>query len=195
MKIVIEGMDGVGKTTLAKRLAQDLNMKYVDGLLHTYFEEEGYTKDEMEELNRSIYKFYNIKNSVIRAWFFGLGNIFNLQYYDGDVIIDRNCLTTYFWNADEQSKKIFPFIMEMAGKPDLVIVLVADPEIRYKRLYNRNPEDYDLTDDEKKVYGYDKFIEGAEYMNLNYCIVNADDCTADEIYEIVKEKILSSVER
>ena len=29
MKIAIEGMDGVGKTTLAKKLAQEYNFKYI----------------------------------------------------------------------------------------------------------------------------------------------------------------------
>lgn len=32
MKIVIEGMDGVGKSTVAKEVARRLGAKYVDGL-------------------------------------------------------------------------------------------------------------------------------------------------------------------
>lgn len=191
MKIVIEGMDGVGKTTLAKRLAKELDMKYVDGLIHSFFEDEGYTEEQIKELDKSIYKFSNIENSIIRAWFFGFGNLFNLQYYEGDLIIDRSSLTTYFWNADEQSRGIFPFILELTGKPDIIIILVAQPKIRCERLYQRDPNDDDLADDEKKVYGYDKFIEGAKYMGLNYCIINTDNYTADEVFEVVKQKIKS----
>ena len=46
MKIVIEGMDGVGKSTVAKEIAYLLNAKYVDGLMINFFQEQGMTEQD-----------------------------------------------------------------------------------------------------------------------------------------------------
>lgn len=37
MKIAIEGMDGVGKTTVAKQLAERNNFRYVGNAIHKLF--------------------------------------------------------------------------------------------------------------------------------------------------------------
>lgn len=186
MKIVIEGMDGVGKSTVCHRLAEELKFKYVDGILHSFFKDLGYKNSEIKDLDFSISQFAELDNSIIRTWFFGFANIFNLLYYDENLIIDRHCLTTYFWNADENSKHIYRFMQELTGKPDLVIILFASPEVRYKRLYGRNKNDADLQDVRKMTYGYDKFIEGASYLGLNYSVINTDELSEDEVYIATK---------
>ena len=165
MKIVVEGMDGVGKTTLAKRLAKELNYKYVDGLLISFFKDLGYSDEKISELKKAIYEFAEIDNSIIRTWFFGMANIFNLLNYDEDLIIDRHCLTTYYWNADEKSEKIYKFMQEISGKPDFILILVASPERRVERLEQRDLNDPDLLDANKRAYGYNKFIQGAKDLN------------------------------
>lgn len=189
MKIVVEGMDGVGKTTLAKRLAKELNYKYVDGLLISFFKDLGYSDEKISELKKAIYEFAEIDNSIIRTWFFGMANIFNLLNYDEDLIIDRHCLTTYYWNADEKSEKIYKFMQEISGKPDFILILVASPERRVERLEQRDLNDPDLLDANKRAYGYNKFIQGAKDLNLDYCIIDTEGCNADEVFKIALEKV------
>ncbi|MDY4544991.1 MAG: AAA family ATPase [Bacilli bacterium] len=192
MKIVIEGMDGVGKTTVAKRIAQKISFKYVDGLMNSYFIDKGYTKEELKTLKKVVEDFYKIDDSIIRTWVMGMANIFNIQYYkDENLIIDRHCLTTYFWNADEKSKNIYKVMQELVGKPDLIIILEASCETRIKRLYNRNINDDDLNDKNKLIYGYDKFLEAAEFLDVNYIVINTDNKEQEEVYKEIEKFILN----
>ena len=78
MKLVIEGMDGVGKSTIAKRVADTYHMKYVDGLLKTYFEDKGFSQDEIAAIVKGVESFYDHKDSRIRTWIMGFANIFNI---------------------------------------------------------------------------------------------------------------------
>ena len=81
MKIAIEGMDGVGKTTIAKELAKRNNFKYIGDAIHQLF---GFT-----DSNSSYCKMFQDKedeiflksgNDILRAWLCSLGNIYILQH-------------------------------------------------------------------------------------------------------------------
>lgn len=181
MKLVIEGMDGVGKTTVAKKIAEKYNIKYVDGLMNTFFRDEGFSEEEIKVLNKAIEKFYNYNNSIIRTWIMGFANLFNLMNYKDDVIIDRHCITTFFYNGDKKSCRIYKIMQYLSGKPDLVIILVANPKERVKRIKHRNITDKDLSESIKLSYGYDKFIEIAKYLNLNYVTIQTDNLSLDEV--------------
>ena len=73
MHIAIEGMDGVGKTTVANILAKKLNFTIVEKPLHLLF-------DQNDSFTNYIkYRDYvnlQVDNDPLRAWFYGLGNIF-----------------------------------------------------------------------------------------------------------------------
>lgn len=71
MKIAIEGMDGVGKTTIAKRFAKENGFIYLDKPLNELF---GSANNMISELYNKIYDF---DDESIKAWFFGLGNIYS----------------------------------------------------------------------------------------------------------------------
>ena len=95
MEIIIEGMDGVGKTTVAKKLCERHNFKYVDRpLQHLFGVGELGTKDDIDFQNRlnQIFK----EDNKIQAWITGLGDIYNSIKHKGeDVIIDRGVISNY----------------------------------------------------------------------------------------------------
>lgn len=192
MKIVIEGMDGVGKSTVAQKLAQRLCAKYEDGLMINFFREEGMTKEETEILKKAIDICSKNENSIIRTWVYGFANLFNLLHYKEDVVIDRHCLTTYFYNADDKSREIYRFMQKIMGKPEYIFILRASVDTRRKRICKRSISDPDLLDKKKMQYGYDKLEEAAQYLNLDYRILDTDDkdvdMVVDEIMKILKEE-------
>ena len=182
MKIAIEGMDGVGKSTIAKKVANDYNMVYLEKPLSELFNSDNV--DGMEALLSICDKIYDFDDERIKAWFFGLGNIYSyLKYNDQDIVTDRHFVSNYFWNGSERSNKIFENMMDIVGVPDITIILYASVETRLQRLYERDPNDYDLRDPEKHVLGYDKMITFLEKYNMPYYIIDTENKDIESVYE------------
>lgn len=184
MKIAFEGMDGVGKTAVSKAIAQLHGYEYIEKPLHYLF--EGSNNDGYEVLGEVSSKLYKIDDPVIKAWFFGLGNLFAYrQFQDKNLVIDRHFASNYFWNGTKESNIVFKTMLDIIGAPDLTILLYASVETRMKRLYKRNPNDWDCFDPEKKVDGYDKMIAFLEEFNISYVLVDTENKTIDEVIDIV----------
>lgn len=119
----------------------------------------------------------------------GFANIFNLLNYPGDVVIDRHCLTTFFYNGDDQSKPLYKVMQQVAGKPDLIIILTANPETRIQRLKHRDAADRDLQEKKKLSDGYDQFIEAANILDVPYQLVATDQRNEDQVFQAVCQVI------
>ena len=168
MKVAIEGMDGVGKTTVGMAIAERNNMLYRQ-------------KPLAEMFDNNIYAF---DDEVMKAWFFGLGNLYSfLEYKDKDVVIDRHFASNYFWNGSERSDKVFHAMIDIIGVPDITIVLYASWNVRKQRLTKRDQNDYDLTDEEKMVDGYDKMCEFLDRFQIPYYLLNTEGEDIDTIIE------------
>lgn len=186
MKIAIEGMDGVGKTTIAKRFAKENGFIYLDKPLNELF---GSANNMLSELYNKIYDF---DDESIKAWFFGLGNIYSfLKYNNDDLIVDRHFVSNYFWNGTKKTDCVFKSMIDLIGVPDITILLYASVETRLKRLYKRNPNDYDLSDKEKHVLGYDKMIKFLDDFKIPYVVIDTEGKNEEEVYNEVNNVILN----
>ena len=183
MKIVIEGMDGVGKSTVAHEIADRLGAKYVDGFLINYLSEQGMSKEEIEIIHKAIDLCTDNENSVVRTWLYTFANLFNLIHYDCDLVIDRHCLTTFYYNGDNDSKEIYKYMQQYMGKPDLVIILRASEETRKSRICNRDINDPDLLSSKKMSYGYDRIEEAAKFLELEYRVLDTDNKSLSEVID------------
>lgn len=186
--IAIEGMDGVGKTTIAKRVAEDYNFKYIEKPLTCILDTKLLSgKKILDEISKNI---YNFDDEILKAWFFGLGNLYTiLKYKDENLIIDRHFISNYFWNGTEKSNRIFQIMIDLIGKPDLSIILYASPKTRLKRIYARNKDDYDLSDKEKHIEGYDKMLTFVNEFQIPYVVINTENKDINEVYQEVVDII------
>lgn len=181
IKIAIEGMDGVGKTTISKMISIEHNMKYIEKPLTNLFTSE--ELDGKKTLSKVSDNVYSLNDEIVKAWFFGLGNIYSiLENPDEDLIIDRHFASNYFWNGSLRSERIFKTMLELVGCPDLTILLYAPINVRLKRLYKRDPNDYDLTDPEKFVDGYEKMIYFLKKFNIPFVIVDTENKSINEVF-------------
>ena len=180
MKIAIEGMDGVGKTTLAKKIAAKYEMQYLEKPLTELFKISGRSGETvLSDISSNI---YSLDDEIIKAWFFGMGNLYSfINYKDTDLVLDRHFASNYFWNGTARTDSVFKTMIELIGVPDITILLYASVETRMKRLYKRDPNDCDLFDSEKRVLGYDKMIEFLDRFTIPYVIVNTDDKNIDQV--------------
>lgn len=193
MQIAIEGMDGVGKTSIAQYISDNYNFKFVEKPLH-YFYNDGKEKN-YNDLMTAANRVYDIDDSFVRAWFFSLGNVYCARMFENqNVVIDRHLVSNYFWNGNEKSKEIFKCIIEYCGKPDLTILLYATPKTRMERLKKRNLNDFDLDDDEKKVDGFEKMINFIRDFDLPYVIINTENKSLEDVKQEI-DSIMNKVNR
>ena len=184
MIVAIEGMDGVGKTTVAKSVEKDLLFEYVKDPLKELFEIDN------EHLTKISDKIFNSENDKLISWYLGLGDSYALsRYRNKDIVMDRHILLNYFWNGNKNTEKIFETLIDMFGKPDLTILLLASPATRMKRIADRNPDDPDLQKPTMREYGYDKMVEFLNKYKFNYIMVDTESLSIEETVEQCKKKI------
>ena len=197
MKIDIEGMDGVGKTTLAKYLVQKYNFDYIARpIKHMFNLKEG--TNEYSYIDNQENIIYNSDNNILRAWLTGLGNLYSLMK-EGNYILDRNYLSNFVWAGDEETEKIFQTMIDLVGAPDITVVLYASIETRMRRIANRDKTDRDLTDVDAIKFGYDKMSYFVKKFNIPYVAINTENKSIEEvIYEtekLLKERKIDLVPR
>ena len=190
MKIAIEGMDGVGKTTIALELAKRNNFKYIGNAIHTLF---GITKE-----NSEYYKFFQDKedeiflksgNDILRAWLCSLGNIYTMtQKKYENIIIDRHILSNFQQNGTEENIAVYEALLKLIGIPDMTVILYASPEIRMKRIYQRNKNDKDLQNEKIKISQYNKMIKTTK---IPYIVINTEEREIEEIVKEIEEIIIN----
>lgn len=181
MIVAIEGMDGVGKTTVAKSIEKDLNFTYVKDPLKDLFEIDNTHLAKISE------KIFSQPDDKLISWYLGLGDCYALSSNKNkNIVMDRHVLLNYFWNGNESTEKIFETQIELFGKPDLTILLTASSETRMKRISARNPKDPDLNKPTMKEYGYDKMIKFLDKYKFNYVIVDTETLSISETLEKCK---------
>lgn len=98
MHIAIEGLDGVGKTSTAKTLANKLEFEFVEKPLHYFFDEEG-----VNNYLRATYKINDEMDSTFAGLFYGSGNYYtSIMAKERNIITDRHLASTYYWNSTKE---------------------------------------------------------------------------------------------
>ncbi|GAA5414307.1 dTMP kinase [Ureaplasma ceti] len=177
--ISIEGMDGVGKTTICNLLQQQLQWSFVEQPLHLLFDES--------DNNRTIYK--KIRDEInknpnrnLSAWFYGLGSLYMYdRYKDTNIITDRHLASNYAWGGETCNLDIFSLLLHKIPVPNLTVILRAQQSTIEKRLLNRNRQDSDLSKTEKTNYIYQKMEAFCKDFQLPYIIIDTDELTPEQI--------------
>jgi len=142
MHIAIEGMDGVGKTTAARLLAERIGFRVVEKPLHFLLDPPG---DIRTYLRCRDYINRQTDNDALRAWFYGMGNLFlRHRFKNEDIITDRHLVSNYFWCGGPETEALFECLVALVGKPDHTFLLYASRDEGERRLRNRAPDDSDL---------------------------------------------------
>lgn len=186
MIITIDGLDGAGKSTLAKKLSEKLDYEYVDKPIYELFDVKGddnYLYDEIYHIQDLIYN--KTDSNTLKSYFTGLSLLYIKECMSHkNLIIDRGLLSAYAFNGDESSKPVFETLINLGVFFDASIIVTVSNEERIKRIKKRNENDPDLEIDKIRNLKYDlinKFI--IEHPELPCFTINTDNLTQEEVLE------------
>jgi len=173
--ISVEGLDGVGKSTITNYLSSSLNMPIAEKPIKKLL----YLDDEQSK--RITEKIYSCYSSNIQAMYYLMGYLTVLEDSKKyDILMDRGFLSTYYFSYNEETSALFDMFVMNYGVPDLTIVLYASVEERIKRIKNRNTSDDDLKKKRLYVDGYDKYFEALKKYNMPYLLINNESLSLEE---------------
>ena len=183
--ISIEGMDGVGKSTVCKLLADRLGYIFVEKPLHYLLDE---TDNDITQYQKIAKKVNSNPNRDFTAWYYGLNNIYLYdKFKDKNIVTDRHIVSNYCWSGTEYNKDIYNLILKKIGKPTITIILYAKPEVIHARLKNRNIDDADIKKINLSEKAYERMIYFCETKKLRYEVIDTTSKTPEEIVsEILK---------
>ena len=132
--IVVEGPIGVGKTTLARKLANNLNSELLlEKFLENPFLEKFYKDIDKYALSTQLHFLLQRKADLSKLDSVGSSN----KNYVSDYFINKDKLfakTVLSRNEFELYTKIFDALNITIPKPDLIIYLQAEPDILLERI-------------------------------------------------------------
>ena len=180
MHIAIEGLDGVGKTTASKAVAERLGFDFIEKPLHYLTDREG-TENYMrmtEYINGNL-------PADFTAMFYGLGNYFlSSELKKGkNIVTDRFLCSTYFWNCTESNRAFFDYLVGLCEKPELTVILYASADVRRSRITARNPNDPDLKNKVLNENEYEKMFAFCERYDMPYAVIDSSALSPEQTVE------------
>ena len=177
--IAIEGMDGVGKTTTCKLLAERLGYKFIEKNLRFLFDEN----NEFDNYFRIRDKVNANTDRLFTSWFYGLGNIYlYTMFRDENIITDRHFLSNYAWSGTDDNTEVYDLLVKKLGFPDLTVILYADETAIFNRLRSRDKV-------KKAKEKYEKMVFFCEKYKMPYMVVDTSNLTPDQTVELIMKRI------
>ena len=184
--IAIEGMDGVGKTTASKLLAERLGYKFIDKNLRELFD-DGNSYDNYIRIRDKVNA---SPDRLFTAWFYALGNIYlHTAHEKENIVTDRYFLSNYAWSGTDNNTEVYDLLIKKLGFPDLTVILYADEHAILSRLRHRNELDSDI----KKVIlakeKYEKMIYFCEKYKMPYMVIDTSNLSPEDVVEVIMKRI------
>jgi len=184
--IAIEGMDGVGKTTASKLLAERLGYKFVDKNLRELFDE----KDSYDNYVRIRDKVNASPDRLFTSWFYALGNIYlHTEHGNENIVTDRYFLSNYAWSGTENNTEVYDLLVKKLGFPDLTVILYADEHAILSRLRHRDEFDSDIKKVTLAKEKYEKMIYFCEKYKMSYMVIDTSNLSPEEVVEVIMKRI------
>ncbi len=168
--VCLEGVDGVGKTEISKRLAEQLGYRYYKSPGGKFASARSIVDDDVDPLTR--YFFYRAATQ------YDSRKIAQILQSSG-VVCDRYIYSTFAFHGamDAQIQSLFEFTQLIM--PDYVFVLTAREEIRKQRLRQR-PDTNDLDFNLSLQRQADRI-----FRTFNHRLVDTSDTTVDEAVKVI----------
>ena len=184
--IAIEGMDGVGKTTASKLLAERLGYKFVEKNLRELFDDG----DSYDNYVRIRDKVNASHDRLFTAWFYALGNVYlHTAHEKENIVTDRYFLSNYAWSGTDNNVEVYDLLIKKLGFPDLTVILYADEHAILSRLRRRDELDSDIKKVTLAKEKYEKMIYFCEKYKMPYMVIDTSNLSPEEVVEVIMKRI------
>ena len=185
--ISIEGMDGVGKSTTCKLLAEKLGYEFVEKPLHCLFDKDD---DSFDEYLRIRDRVNSNPNRDFTSLFYGLGSLYMYERFkDKNIVTDRHLASNYAWSGTENNDDVYELLVKKIGAPKLTVILYSPREVIIERLKSRNKADKDIQRAEMSESIYNKMIEFCKKHEFPFAIINTSNLSPNEVVDRILEKL------
>jgi len=183
--ISIEGMDGVGKSTTCKLLAQKLGYKFVEKPLHYLFDSSEDTFSEYLRIRDSVNK---NPNRIFTSMFYGLGSIYMYERFKNEnIVTDRHLASNYAWSGSNNNEEVYRLLIDKLGVPKLTVILYAPGDVIINRLISRDKNDKDIVRLSESENIYKKMVLFCESYKLPFIKIDTSNLTPEEIVSKIME--------
>jgi thymidylate kinase len=184
--ISIEGMDGVGKSTTCKKLAEKLGYVFVEKPLHYLFD----NNDEIRNYQEIAKKVNSNPNRNFTSMFYGLGSIYMYELFkDKNIVTDRHLASNYAWSGTEYNKDVYKLVVSKIGKPNMTVILYSPTDVIVSRLKGRDVNDKDIKRASKSEEIYNKMITFCKEYEFPYIVLDTSKLTPDEVVDCILKEL------
>ncbi len=191
--ISIEGMDGVGKTSVCCKLSEKLGYEFVEKPFHYLLDDAGITEEgELPfETYRKLARTVNKNpNRNFTAMFYALGSLYMYERFkDSCIVTDRHLASNYAWSGSDYNSDIYELIISKIGKPKLTVILYAPKQVIEERLQKRSITDPNLAKAGKTEEIYSRMIDFCEKKGFDYLLIDTSDKSIDEVVNLIEKKL------
>jgi dTMP kinase len=189
MWIAIEGLDGVGKSTLAKKLSKFLKFQYIEKPLIKLLKDKKTYMDLKLSIN-------HLKNRELQTWFYAFSLAYcSTKYQDKNIVLDRYLLSNYAWIVSGSNLPIYQTLLQYIRIPHMTYILTASKKIVEERMQMRRKID----SDHYKLNYFDKtqaqLIALARKFNLPHEIIDTSTFNKNELFQHVSKKISGLIKK
>ena len=184
MLVAFEGMDGVGKSTVAKAVAKKINFRHEKQRLTNILD----ISDEV--FNKLVKVIRTSENEYMGFVFYTLRCMLDKDIKE-NTIVERSMISTYYFEHNKVSKEEFQKVMNYNLIPNITFILYASKDVRKERIYKRNINDSDLKSDEALNDGYNTMLNFTREFNIPYVGIDTEKYSFEEIINICIETIIN----